>query len=94
MVLTILSGLTLIGLFAVAQSGLAIVTIARFGVSFSQIAETNLPSMITAAQLSNLSQTLVATAPEIALADTQIRRQAVTDQLKDLVQGLHHDRRS
>jgi hypothetical protein len=87
-VLTILSGLALIGLFAVAQSGLAIVAIARFGVSFSQIAETNLPSMIAAAQLSDLSQTLVAAAPEIALADTQIRRQAVADQLKDLVARL------
>src|SRR5215831_13827155 len=87
-VLTILSGLALIGLFAVAQSGLAIVAIARFGVSFSLIAETNLPSMIAAAQLSDLSQTLVAAAPEIALADTQIRRQAVADQLKDLVARL------
>src|SRR5215467_8540693 len=87
-VLTILSGLALIGLFAVAQSGLAVVAIARFGVSFNQIAETNLPSMIAAAQLSDLSQSLVATAPEIALADTQIRRQAVADQLKDQVAAL------
>src|SRR5882724_7594166 len=87
-VLTILSGLALIGLFAVAQSGLAIVAIARFGGSFSQIAETNLPSMIAAAQLSDLSQTLVATAPEMALADTQFRRQTVADQLKDLMARL------
>jgi PAS domain S-box-containing protein len=83
-VLTILIGLALIGLFAVAQSGLAIVAIARFGTSFNQIADTSLPSLIAATQLSDLSQALVATAPDIVLADTQIRRQAVADQLEDL----------
>ena len=87
-VLTILLGLALIGLFAIAQSGLALVAIARFGASFNQIADTNLPSMIAAAQMSDLSETLVATAPEMALADTQIRRQAVADQLEDLVSAL------
>jgi signal transduction histidine kinase/DNA-binding NarL/FixJ family response regulator len=79
--LTILAGLAFIALFAVIQSGLAILAIARFGASFNQIAETNLPALIAASQLSELSQTLVATAPEIAIADTQVRRQAVTDQL-------------
>jgi signal transduction histidine kinase/FixJ family two-component response regulator/HPt (histidine-containing phosphotransfer) domain-containing protein len=86
--LTILTGLAVIGLFAVAQSGLAILAIARFGASFNDIAATNLPSMIAANQLSDLSQTLVATAPEIALADTQIRRQAIADQLKERVDAL------
>src|SRR6476620_6351683 len=73
--LTILMGLALIGIFAVTQSGIAILAIARFGASFNQIAQTNLPALIAASQLSELSQTLVATAPEIALADTQVRRQ-------------------
>ncbi len=81
--LTILLGLALIGLFAVTQSGVAILAIARFGASFNQIAETNLPALIAASRLSELSQTLSATAPEIALADTQVRRQAVADQLDD-----------
>jgi hypothetical protein len=40
--LTILMGLALIGLFAVTQSGVAILAISRFGASFNQIAETNL----------------------------------------------------
>jgi signal transduction histidine kinase/DNA-binding response OmpR family regulator len=86
--LTILIGLALIGLFAVTQSGVAILAIARFGASFNQIADTNLPALIAASQLSELSQTLVATAPEIALADTQVRRQTMADQLDERVTAL------
>jgi signal transduction histidine kinase len=86
--LTILIGLALIGLFAVTQSGVAILAIARFGASFNQIAETNLPALIAASQLSELSQALVATAPEIALADTQIRRQTMADQLNERLTAL------
>jgi signal transduction histidine kinase/DNA-binding response OmpR family regulator len=88
--LTILIGLVLIGLFAVTQSGVAILAITRFGASFSQIAETNLPALIAASQLSQQSQALVATAPEIALADTHIRRQAMADQLNDRLTALAH----
>jgi signal transduction histidine kinase/FixJ family two-component response regulator/HPt (histidine-containing phosphotransfer) domain-containing protein len=86
--LTILMGLMLIGLFAATQSGVAILAIARFGTSFNQIADTNLPALNAASQLSELSQTLVATAPEIALADTQIRRQTVADQLNERIAAL------
>src|SRR5215813_14076098 len=86
--LTILIGLALIGLLAVTQSGVAIFAITRFGASFSQIAETNLPALIAGSQLSQRSQALVATAPEIALADTQIRRQAMADQLNDRLTAL------
>jgi signal transduction histidine kinase/DNA-binding response OmpR family regulator len=86
--LTILIGLALIGIFAVTQSGIAVLAITRFGASFSQIAQTNLPALIAASQLSELSQTLVATAPEIALADTQVRRQAIADQLNGRVTKL------
>ena len=87
-VLTILVGLALIGLFAVTQSGVAILAIARFGASFHQIAEKNFTALIAASQLSELSQTLVATAPEVALADTQLRRQAMADQLNDRLRAL------
>ena len=86
--LTILMGLLLIGLFAVTQSGVAMLAIARFSAGFSQIAERNLPALIAASQLSQLSQALVATAPEIALADTHIRRQAMADQLADRLTAL------
>src|SRR5262245_37662697 len=88
--LTILMGLALIGIFAVTQSGVAVLAIARFAASFNQIAQTNLPALIAASQLSELSQTLVATAPEIALADTQVRRQAIADQLNGRVTRLTH----
>ena len=86
--LTILAGLALIGLFAVTQSGVAILAIARFGATFNQIAETNLPALIASSRMSELSQTLVAAAPEIALADTQLRRQTIEDQLNDRVASL------
>jgi signal transduction histidine kinase/DNA-binding response OmpR family regulator len=85
---TILIGLVLIALFAVTQSGVAILAITRFGASFGQIAQTNLPALIAASQLSQQSQALVATAPEIALADTHIRRQAIADQLNDRLTAL------
>jgi phosphoglycerate-specific signal transduction histidine kinase len=81
--LTILIGLALIALLALTQSGVAILTILRFGANFNEIADRNLPALIAASQLSELSHSLVATAPEIALASTQVRRQAVTDQLND-----------
>src|SRR5689334_11035234 len=88
--LTVLIGLALIALLALTQSGVAILAILRFGASFSQIAEKNLPALIAASRLSELSHTLVATAPEIALASTQIRRQAVTDELNDRAAALAH----
>src|SRR6516162_2242660 len=86
--LTVLAGLALIGLLAIAQSGVAILAVARFGTSFNRIAEKSLPAVIGVSQLSELSQTLVATAPEIALADTQLRRQAITDQLNERAAAL------
>jgi signal transduction histidine kinase len=86
--LTIMFGVALIGLFAVAQSGLAIFEIARFQASFSEIAETELPTLIADSRLSELSQSLVATAPDISLARTHLRRQAVADQLSDRVAAL------
>src|ERR1700739_1412307 len=86
--LTILIGLALIALLAFAQSGVAIFAILRFRASFEEIADRNLPALIAASQLSELSHTLVATAPEIALASTQVRRQAVTDELNDRAAAL------
>src|SRR6516162_4586084 len=81
--LTILTGLALIALVAIGQSAVVFFAIARFGTSFNEIANTKLPALIAASQLSELSQTLVTTAPEIALASTQVRRQVVTDQLNE-----------
>ena len=81
--LTVLLGLVLIGLFAVTQSGVAIFAIARFSASFNQIANTNLPNLVAASQLSELSQSIVARAPEMAAARSQIQRQGITDRLNN-----------
>lgn len=86
--LTILIGLALITLLALTQSGVAILAILRFRASFNEIADRNLPALIAASQLSELSHTVVATAPEIALASTQVRRQAVSDELNDRAAAL------
>ena len=47
-----------------------------------------MPALIVASQLSELSQTLVATAPEIAIANSQMRRQATVDQVNDRATAL------
>jgi signal transduction histidine kinase len=83
-------GLGLVGLFAVTQTGIALLAITRFDASFRQIADTNLPALISASRLSELSQTIVATAPEIALADTQMRRQAMADEVNEHAASLAH----
>ena len=47
---TILTGLAVIGLFAITQSGIAILAVARFDASFNEIADKNLPNLIAAAR--------------------------------------------
>src|SRR5207253_3309132 len=87
-VFTVMAGLSLIGLLAIVQNGLALLAVTRFGAGFHQIAESDLPALISLSELSRLSQTLIATAPEIALADTHMRRQAATDGLHDCLTDL------
>ncbi len=86
--LTIVMGLALIGLFAVIESGFVAFAITRFRISLNQIANTELPALIAASKLSELSQTFAATAPEIALAESQTARQALADQLRDRLATL------
>src|SRR5260370_24160395 len=86
--LTVLSGLVLIGLFAVTQSGVAIFAIARFSASFNEIANTNLPNLVAASKLSELSQSIVARAPEMAAAGSQIQRQGIVDRLDDRLSAV------
>ncbi len=93
--LTVMVCLSLIAGFAVAQSGVAIFAVARFGGSFDQIARKSLPELVAASQLARLSETLAATAPQIAGATTQLRRQALADDLRvrltrltELVDGI------
>jgi PAS domain S-box-containing protein len=86
--LTVLVGLVLMGLFAVTQSGVAILAVARFGAGFSEIAGASLPNLVAASRLSELTQALVATAPEIAAAGSQVRRQAIAEQLSDRLAAL------
>jgi PAS domain S-box-containing protein len=81
-------GLVFIGLFAVAESGVAAFAIARFRASFNEIAEADLPALIAASKLSESSQTFVATAPEIILAESQLARQALADQLSERLASL------
>jgi signal transduction histidine kinase len=86
--LTVLLGLVLIGLFAVTQSGVAIFAIARFSASFNQVANTNLPNLVAASRLSELSQSIVARAPEMTAAGSQTQRQGIVDRLNDRLAAL------
>ena len=86
--LTVLLGLLLIGILALTQSGIAIVAISRFGASFNQVAHTDLPNLIAASRLSELSQSLVARAPELAAARSQTQRQGIMDRLDDRLAAL------
>ena len=81
--LTVLAGLLLIGSLALTQSGVAILAFARFGAAFDQVANTNLPNLLAASRLSELSQSLVARAPELAAAGSQTQRQGIVDRLND-----------
>jgi PAS domain S-box-containing protein len=86
--LSVLLGLVLIGMFAVIQGGVAIFAVGRFGANFDEIANADLPNLIAASQLSELSQSLVAKAPELAGAGSQIRRQAIADDLNERLAAL------
>src|ERR1700757_3269157 len=86
--ISVLLGLVLIGVFAMTQSGVAIFAIARFAASFNEIANSDLPNLTAASQLSELSQPLVAIAPELAGARSQTRRQAIADKLNERLAKL------
>jgi PAS domain S-box-containing protein len=86
--LTVLAGLLLIGSLALTQSGIAILAVARFGAAFNQVANTNLPNLLAASRLSELSQSLVARAPELAAAGSQTQRQGIVDRLNDRLAAL------
>src|SRR5262245_59992489 len=85
---SVLLGLALIGMFALAQSCVAIFAIARFGASFSEIANADLPSLIAASQLFEQNQSLVAIAPQLAGTRSQTRRQAVADEINEQLAAL------
>jgi PAS domain S-box-containing protein len=86
--LTVLAGLLLIGSLALTQSGVAILAVARFGAAFNQVANTYLPNLLAASRLSELSQSLVARAPELAAAGSQTQRQGIVDRLNDRLAAL------
>jgi phosphoglycerate-specific signal transduction histidine kinase len=86
--LTVLAGLLLIGSLALTQSGVAILAFARFGAAFNQVADTNLPNLLAASRLSELSQSLVARAPELAAAGSQTQRQGIADRLNERLAAL------
>jgi hypothetical protein len=91
---TVLAGLLLLGLFAVGQSGLAIVGILRFQGNFDEIAKDKLAGLVAASHLSELSQSIVASVPSFAVATTQITREAVADQLTQELADLQRSVRT
>src|SRR3954469_11127262 len=88
--LTVLAGLLLIGSLALTQSGLGVLGFARFDAAFNQGANPNLPNLLAASRLSELSQSLVARAPELAAAGSQTQRQGIADRLNERLGALAH----
>ena len=86
--LTVLAGLLLIGSLALTQSGVALLAFARFDAAFNEVANTNLPNLLAASRLSELSQSLVARAPELAAAGSQTQRQGIADRLDERLAAL------
>src|SRR5262249_35760867 len=86
--LTVLAGLLLIGSLALTQSGVAILSFARFCAAFHQVAHTTLPILLAASRLSELSQSLVARAPELTAAGSQTQRQGIADRLNERLAAL------
>jgi signal transduction histidine kinase/CheY-like chemotaxis protein/HPt (histidine-containing phosphotransfer) domain-containing protein len=86
--LTVLLGLVLIGCFAAAQGGLAILAMVRSGDAFDRIATRTLPDLVAASELSDLSQSLTALTAQIAGAESETRRQATMDRLDERLAAL------
>jgi len=85
---TVLAGLLLMGLFTLGEGALAIFGAVRFQSNFDEIAQAELPAMVAAAHLSELSHSIVASAPSFAAARTQITREAVAEQLSQELVAL------
>ena len=85
---TVLAGLLLMGLFTLCEGALAIFGALRFQSNFDEIGQEELPAMIAAARLSELSHSIVASAPSFAAARTQITREAVAEQLSQELVAL------
>ena len=84
---TVLAGLLVMSVLALGEGVVAILGIVRFQSNFDEIAETRLPALVAAAQLSELSHSIAATSPRFAAARTQINREAVADHLsRELIQ--------
>src|ERR1700722_2935794 len=85
---TVLVGLLLMGLFTLGEGALAIVGMVRFQSNFDEIAQAELPALVAAAHLSELSHGVAASAPSFAAARTQITREAVAEQLSQELAAL------
>src|SRR5581483_11302944 len=78
---TVLAGLLLMGLLTLGEGALAILGVTRFQRNFDEIARIQLPALVAAARLSELSHGIAASVPAFAAARSQIMREAVADQL-------------
>jgi PAS domain S-box-containing protein len=76
------------GLFMLGEGALAIFGALRFQSNFDEIAQQELPAMVAAARLSELSHSIAASAPSFAAARTQITREAVAEQLSQELVAL------
>ena len=81
----LVGGLIAITIFAIATSILAIVGFSRFQDGFQVIAESEMPSLVNAAELVRQSETIVATAPALGVAPSHQVRGTVGYRMEDQV---------
>ncbi len=81
----LVGGLIAITVFAIATSVLAIFGFSRFQSGFQLIAESEMPGLINAAELARQSESIVANAPALGIAQTQQVRRTVAFRMDDQV---------
>ncbi len=81
----LVGGLTAITIFAIATSILAIVGFNRFQDGFQVITESEMPSLVNAAELVQQSESIIANAPALGVAHSQQVRRTVGYRMEDQV---------
>lgn len=81
----LVGGLIAITIFAMATSALAIFGFNRFQSGFQLIAESEMPGLINAAELTRQSESIVANAPALGIAQNQQVRRTVLFRMNDQI---------
>jgi signal transduction histidine kinase len=77
-----------IAAFAITVSAVALFTFDKYGKGFTRIASTNIPALVAASNLAQVSQALAANAPNLAVVDGHFARRAVSESLRTQLEAI------